>query len=252
MEYKQTTFEEIIESEEKMLLEAGKNYWKFFLYASESNDLLNHFIKSVNDIKKHIALDFFSQIKKHHMLALFSSVRRHHIQTDMNLRQVLEAWTRMAYAMWNEEKEKFYEIKENWTIQVPKRLKEASFNWIQKEFPAWSESIKRLKEQINWSTAHSSIIYASQNSKTDIENGVFNFSFFDSYDELKIKSDLWHIWNIARWLMDLFYGINQKYKVFEFIDDFLPKIQKLEQVNNELKNGLMNTERMKKHISNTQ
>jgi hypothetical protein len=43
---------------------------------------------------------FYAHVKKHHLLALLSAVRLHHVQTQMDLRQVIEggAWAAFALA----------------------------------------------------------------------------------------------------------------------------------------------------------
>lgn len=106
MEFKQSTFGEIIDSEREMFLTASERYGDFFINASEFNVLLNEFIKSV-DPDRFIFAMFLSQIRKHTTLALFSAVRLHHIQAMMNLRQVLEAGSCAAYAIANIDKSGF-------------------------------------------------------------------------------------------------------------------------------------------------
>lgn len=248
---KQSTFDEIIESEKDMLLHASDVYGNYFINAFEFNILLNNFIKPVDDIEKFIFIAFLTQIEKHHTLALFSSVRLHHIQTGMNLRQVLEAGAWAAYAMGNKKKEKFYEQDIDGTSKVPEKLQKARNDWIEQNFKDGSDAIRRSKNLINSSVAHSNIIYSFQNfsvKKID-DNRGFSMSFFDHYDELIVKTDLWFIANIALGLLDLFYGINKKYKVFKFVDDFMPRFKNLVKQNNGLKLEMMKNPRISKFVS---
>ena len=78
----------------------------------------------------------------------------------------------------------------------------------------------------------------------------FYTPFFDFDDEYKVKSDLWFIANIALGLMDLFYGVNQQYRVFQLIDDFNAKFKQLLDQNNKLKSEMMQYPRFKKHVKN--
>jgi hypothetical protein len=244
MNYKKSTVGEIIDSERQMILDGDKNYGEYFINASEFNNLLCNFIKSIDDIEKFIFVVFLSQIKKHHTLALFSAVRQHHIQASMNLRQVLEAGAWAGYAMGNKELEKFARSKSG-LLDVPDNLRKAKNKWLENNFKTKSDEIKKLKDLINQSTAHSTIIYAFQNFKMNpIENPGFNTPFFDFDDEYKVKNDLWFVANIAQGLIDMFYGINLQYKVFRFVDDFDERFRELVDQNNRLKLEMMQNPRL--------
>ena len=244
MEFKDSTIGEILDSERDMVLKGAELYGDFFINASEFNDLLINFIKSIDDPAKFIFLAFLSQVRKHHTLALFSAVRLHHIQAGMNLRQVFEAGAWAAYAMGNAEENKFCEKDSNGIVQVPKRLQEGRNTWLDQNFKPKSDEIKKMKELLNSSVAHSNIVYTFQNfaAKPATDPG-FNLSFFDFFDEYRVKTDLWSVANTALGLLDLFYGVNLQYKVFQFVDDFMPRFKALVVQNNALKQTMMSSER---------
>lgn len=246
MDFKQSTFGEIIESEREMILTGADQYGEFFVNAFEFNALLNDFVKSLDDIEKFTFVAFLSQVKKHHTLALFSAVRLHHIQTGMNLRQTLEAGAWAAYAMGNKEENKFYEKDKDGIFQVPERLGKAKNKWLDEKYKSGSDAIKRLKDLLNGSVAHSNIFYTVQNFQVKPAGSHgFDIPFFDYPDEFRVKTDLWFIGNIALGLLDLFYGVNKDFKVFQFIDDYLPRYKKLVVQNEALKAEMMKHERFK-------
>ncbi|XOB40797.1 MAG: hypothetical protein ACKKMW_01900 [Candidatus Nealsonbacteria bacterium] len=249
MEFKQSTIGDLIESERKMVLTGAERYGEYFINASEFNALLNNFVKSIDDPNKFIFVAFLSQVRKHHTLALFSSVRLHHIQTGLNLRQVLEAGAWAAYAMAHKNKDKFCEADTNNILNIPKRLQTARNNWLNQNFKIKSDEIKRLKELINKSVAHANIVYALQNFEMmPAGDPGFYTPFFDFNDEYKVKNDLWFIANTALGLIDLFYGVNQQYKVFQLVDDFNARFKQLVDHNNKLKLEMMEHPRFKKHV----
>ena len=90
MVLKQSTIEEIIESERDLVLTADQRYGDFSRHARECSIFLSRCIISV-DRDRMMFARFFSLLKKHHMLALLSALRLHKVQTMINLRQVLEA-----------------------------------------------------------------------------------------------------------------------------------------------------------------
>jgi len=251
MEFKQSTIGDLIESEREMVLTGAERYGEYFINASEFNVLLNSFVKSIDDPSKFIFVAFLSQVRKHHTLALFSAVRLHHIQSGLNLRQVLEAGAWGAYAMVHGDRDKFCETDADGILNIPKKLKIASNKWLDQNFKIKSDELKKLKELINKSVAHSNIVYTSQNFEMrSVNNPGFHTPFFDFDDEYKVKNDLWFIANIALGLMDLFYEVNQKYKVFQLVDDFNIRFKQLVNQNNRLKSEMMEHPRFKKHVKN--
>jgi len=243
MEIKQDAIGDIIESEKQMILNAEVKYEKFFINASEINNLIiNDSIVSVNPDRYFFAT-FFSQIKKHHTLALFSAVRLHHVQTGMNMRQVLEAGSWAAYAVSNTEEEKFYEKLPDGTMSIPQKLRDEKNEWLEKNFKDSSDHFKNNIKHVGGSTAHSNLVYAQKNFKFDFNNGKFETPFFDYEDDFHIKTDLWWIANVGYSIMDLFYGINTKFNVLKFTDDFIPKILELKRINDQLKLEMMQNPR---------
>ena len=245
MKFVQDTIGDIIESESQMILHGAECFGAYFINASEFNNLLQQFIKSV-DPDRFIFGMFLAQIRKHHLLAHFSAVRLHHIQAMMNLRQVLEAGSCAAYAIANPGQDGFADIDENGIIDATQELTKKRYIWLEENFEKGSDAIKNMKNAINSSTAHSNIIYAHNNFRFDGEKGKFVTPFFDIEDDYLIKGDLWQIGNIALGIMDLFYGVNKKLGVIKFIDDFIPRLKALEAENHRLKEEMMNTERFKK------
>ena len=73
----------------------------------------------------------------------------------------------------------------------------------------------------------------------------FKTTFFDPEDDYWIKTDLWFVANTVLGLLDLFYGVNQQYKVFQLADDFDTKFKQLVAENNRLKAEMMSTDRFK-------
>lgn len=244
MELKQDTFADIIESENQMILHGAERFGDYFINASEFNNLLQQFIKSV-DPDRFIFAMFLAQIRKHHTLAHFSSVRLHHVQAMMNLRQVLEAGSCAAYAIANTGREGFADVDENGIIDATQELTKKRYKWLEDNFMKGSDAIKNMKGSINSSTAHSNIIYTHNNFRFDDDRRKFITPFFDIEDDYLVKTDLWQIGNIAMGLMDLFYGVNKDIGVIKFVDDFVPRLKALEAENHRLKAEMMSTDRFK-------
>lgn len=245
MKFKQNTIGDIIESERQMILHGAERFGDYFINASEFNNLLQHFIKSV-DPDRFIFAMFLAQIRKHHLLAHFSVVRLHHIQAMMNLRQVLEAGSCAAYAIANPDQAGFADVDENGIIDPSQELTQKRYKWLEDNFKKGSDFIKNMKGTINKSTAHSNIVYAHKNFNFNKDNGKFETPYFDIEDEYHVKIDLWMIGNVAMGLMDLFYAVNKDLSVIKFMDDFIPRLKSLEAENHRLKAEMMNTERYKK------
>lgn len=245
MELNQSTFDEIISSENEMILSGEKRYGAYYINALNFVIFLGDFLKSV-DHDRFVFAMFLSQIKKHSTLALFSTLRLHHIQTSMDIRQVLEAGACASYAIANPESEGFAEINSEGFIDASQELMKKRYDWLDKNYPTASEHIKNMKTSINSSSAHSNIIYANNNFKYSEVDMKFEIPFFDIEDDYLVKTDLWTIGNIIMGLIDLFYGVAKNHGGLVFSDDFKSRLKNLEVENHRLKAEMMQTERYKK------
>ena len=243
MDFKQTTIDEIIESEREMVLTGAERYGIYFDNAFQFNALLNAFVKSV-DPGRFIFAMFLAQVRKHATLALFSIVRWHHVQTMMNLRQVLEAGACAAYATANSNPVDFADTDEDGFLNASKDLTKKRYDWLDKNYPAGAAAIHNMKKSINVAS-HANIVHAHNTFKFDKNSSRFETPFFDIEDEFHVKGDLWTIGNILMGLMDLFYGVNINRDVIKFTDDFVPELKRLEVVNNKLKTEMMNSKRLR-------
>lgn len=244
MEFKQSTLGEILESEKEMVLRGEELYGEFFINAQQCNNLLWHFIKTIDDTEKFFFPLFFSQVRKHHTLALLSSVRLHHIQTSMNLRQVLEASSWAAYAMAFSEEGRFCKRDATKIVKAEKSLSDKCYKWFETNFKVHSDRIQSAKKMINHSTAHSNVIYTFLNFKTKpINDPGFNLSYFDFHDEFHVHSSLFQIANIALAVLSLFSKVNQKYTIFTHIDAYAEQYDVLMSKNLSLRKQAMQSER---------
>ncbi len=244
MEFKQDTIDAIIESERQMVLSGTQRYGNYFANASEFNNLLQSFIKSV-DPDRYIFAMFLAQIRKHATLALFSALRLHHLQAMMDLRQVLEAGTCAAYAIANPDVAGFADVDKDGIADATQDLTKKRYKWLEDNFKQGSDAIKNMKGAINQSAAHSNIVYAHNNFRFDGEAGKFVTPFFDIEDDYLVKTNLWQIANIIMGLTDLLYGVNKSLGVIKFTDDFIPRLKALEVQNHKLKAEMMATDRYK-------
>lgn len=250
MDFKQSTFEEIVESEREMILTAEERYGAYYANASKFNILLSDFIKSI-DPDRYIFAMFLSQIKKHSLLALFSTVRLHHIQAMMDLRQVLEAGSCAAYAIANPDQNGFADIRENGILNASQELTGKRYKWLDEKYPTGSTAIHNMKGSINSSSAHSNIIYAHNNFKLNEGAGKIETPLFDKEDAYLVKIHLWTIGNIIMGLTDLFYSVAKDHGGIVFADNFISRLKELENENHRLMAEIQGTERYKKSLEKT-
>jgi hypothetical protein len=245
MEIKQRTIPEIVETEGLLVANAHDRYPVYYPHALEASLFLSKFVESV-DGDRSVFVMFLSQIKKHHTLALFSTVRLHQIQAKMNLRQALEAGVSAAFAIANPGPENFVDTDNQGMLDPSQKLAKKRYDWLHKHYPADSDVIKKAKATINESTAHANLINTYKNFRLNENNGSFDAPFFDVEDKHFVKIDLWMIGNIAVGLLDLFYGVNQGRNVIKFVDDFLPRFDKIVRDNKALHVEMTGTQRYKR------
>ena len=76
MELKQSTFEEVVDSERSLVQNAEARYGKHYLNARACSFFLSRSIVTIELSHHETFARFFSLLKKHHMLALLSTVRQ--------------------------------------------------------------------------------------------------------------------------------------------------------------------------------
>jgi len=238
MVFKQSNFEQILDSEREMVLRGEERFGAYFVNAVRSSELLAQFVQTAYPDRMIFAL-FLSQVRKHHVLALFSTVRLHRIQAMMDLRQTLEAGACAAYAIANTNADDFADKDEDGILNPSQDLAKKRYNWLDQKFAEESNAIKKIKEGINNSTAHSNIADAHRNFNFDAANARFDTPFFDFEDEYFVKTDLWLIANVAIGLMRLFSKINSALNVIVFNSEFESRLLELTEQNGRLRNEMM-------------
>jgi hypothetical protein len=152
------------------------------------------------------------------------------------MRQVLEAGANAAYGLGVPNHEDFVNHDVDGILDAPSSLSIKRYTWLNENFPAASLVIKRQKDHINNSCAHSNMIYVFNNFEMDFEkNHNFTMNFFDKTDDYMIKTDLWFTANMTMGLVDLFYGVNKKHPRIKLVSNFATQLKKLEAENLALK-----------------
>jgi hypothetical protein len=157
MEFPQSTFEEIVESERSMVIAARERYGAFYAHARDCSVFLSRSVVAV-DHDRMMFSRFFALMKKHHMLALLSTLRLHKVQSMMNLRQVLESGAAAAFAIANPRLEHFADVDPQGLLDPSQTLTKKRYQWLEANFRSKSDWIKEKKEQINLSTAHANVV----------------------------------------------------------------------------------------------
>lgn len=242
--FKQSTFQDILNSEWAMVQSAPKRYGALFDNALQANSFLASAVKSI-DADRFIFAGFLALIRKHHMLAILSVVRFHHVQAMMNLRQVLEAGACAAYAIQHTDADDFADTNVDGTLELPQKLVVKRYKWLAEKYPAGSDAIKRMKDHLNASASHANIVSTTLTLKYDKIDRTFPTTFFDEEDDFVVKSGLWNTANIGLGLVDLLYEVNRSVEAVKFVDDFGMQFRTFMSQNEHLKNEMMASETFK-------
>jgi hypothetical protein len=242
---KQSTLQEIIESERELLLTADQRYGGYYRRARDCSIFLSLCIISVDPDRLMFAR-FFSLLKKHHMLALLSTLRLHRIQAMMNLRQVLEAGAAAGFAIANPEPEHFATANARSIIDPSPELTGKRYRWLDKNFPAGSAAMKEKKELINNNFSHANVVLTAKTFEVNEAGTGISAPFFDVEDEFHVKVDLWLTVSISIELMGLLYEVNKGRDVVKFIPNFEYDLHQFHQRNRALLTEMRSTERYKR------
>jgi hypothetical protein len=245
MTLKQSTFEEIVESERELILTADQRYGNYYRHARDCTVFLSRCIAAVDPDRMMFAR-FFSLMKKQVMLALLSTLRLHKVQALMNLRQVLEAGAAAAFAIANPEPEHFAKTDANGLIDASQDLTEKRYKWLANHFPAGSDAIKKKKNLINDFAAHANVVMTNRTFEVNEVGNEISAPFFDAEDEYYVKTDLWLTASISIELMGLLYEVNKTQNVVQFDPDFEYHFHRVHGDNIVLLTEMKSTERYKR------
>jgi hypothetical protein len=242
---------EISKSENELVQSAKSQKEEFFTHAQYAVDFAHSFIKKV-DPNSFYFIVFLSSFQKHIVLAFLSAIRFHHIQTNFDLRFAAETAAWAAFAIGNndpdKDKQKFAEEDKNGILNPSDDLKKKMYQWLDKNYSEGSISLKRYKGQTNALSSHSNIVDA-QRTFSGLVDGKFATQFFDNTEDRHIKTDLWAVANIVMGSLDLFYGVNTDFNIFEFSENFLAEMEILRTENDRLKNIMLSDPKISKYIN---
>ncbi|HKJ33977.1 MAG TPA: hypothetical protein VKA34_19250 [Balneolales bacterium] len=204
------------------------------------------FISSVKPIAYVFSL-FLSQIQKSLVLCLLSALRDHDVQFHMMLRQTLENASLAAYALFETDQNAFCTIDEHDILYVKEKVNKKAYNWLEKNYKDHSDKIKKMKDVINDSYAHASILPTSQNTYLN-GNNIGN-QFFDSHDKLMTKQRLWWVGNVALGVLDLLAKIADEFPIVTLVDNFPQKMSSLSKENNRILSELKNNPRFSRWMN---
>lgn len=228
---------DISATEHELVKEAKQQYGEYFDHAQYAVDFLHNSIKST----KHegvFFLMFFAMVEKHIALAAISAVRLHHVQANFNLRYATEAGSWAAYALANPDPSLYALVTEDNALEPTNVLKMKMYTWLETQYPAGSDSLKRFKGSTNRTSTHANIVEAHRNF-SGFEREKISTSFFDESTHNHIKTDLWASANLSMGLLDLFYGVNRDYPHLILHDDFLSRMNVLRDNDKRLKEEML-------------
>jgi hypothetical protein len=230
---KQSTFEEMVETEQKLVLMGDQRYGDYSRHARECCLFVSRCISSTNPDGVMCAR-FYSLLKKHLMLALLSTLRLHKVQAMMNLRQVLEAGAAAAFAIANPEPKNFATADAQGILDPSSKLTGKRNEWLEKNFPTWFTPIKEKRKRINEYFAHANVVLTGQTFEMNEAANEITTPFFDMQTEFQVKVDLWLTVSTSTDVMLLLYAVNKGRDVVKFIQNFEPDLDRLQQASSAL------------------
>lgn len=174
----------ISECENEMIKEAEINYGTVF---RNTNKLLS-LLPAIYDELNPEFLYFYSLIgvaTNSLYLSFLSIVRKHLIQTDLMIRHALESSALACYAAVepsiNEDGSSvFGKLNDDGLYETNEGIKKIAYDWLEKNYKEYSDSMKKIKDRINTHSSHANIMNVYFRSDSS-EMGRYKEHFFDDY-----------------------------------------------------------------------
>jgi hypothetical protein len=129
-------------------------------------------------------------------LALLSALRGHQAQTEVMMRQSIEAGVMAAFALGH--------LGEDWLSSGDvEKLRPHAYSWLESCYPTHSRTIKKIKDRINEDWAHPTMFSAFKTWHFASDHEPGHLSYFDFRDDSWIRLNLWRIGDMALGLTHL-------------------------------------------------
>ena len=199
---------ELSKREHELVENAASEYGPIFVNAHDIVFFTVSFIFSITPEAYSFSL-FLSQVHKCLILCLLSAVRNHDIQFHMMLRQVLEYAALGSYSLDKHAPSVFYKKGDDGLLYPKECANNKAYKWLERNYNEHSDKLKSMKEVINQTFAHASILPTTQNLYIEKDWAVGQF--FDSPDKLITKQRIWWVGNVGLGIIDLFYKVSKKF-----------------------------------------
>jgi hypothetical protein len=219
---------EVSEIENSLIKTAPLCYGKYFNNAIDLISLTSNFYSKKINPEYWLFVFFTNLLYNSLFLSLLSTLRRHDVQSNMMIRQALEAIALTCYSAYNKDPEKFAHFSADGSLYLDSDDRKKMYDWFKANYEEESSRIKYFKDIINDSTSHANLLITFNNS--EISNSTIKTSIFDGSNEnigqdIIIKQRLWWIGNISFGTINLFSKIISELNIAELING-LPEIMK--------------------------
>ncbi|HUV49738.1 MAG TPA: hypothetical protein VMW78_01785 [Anaerolineae bacterium] len=236
---------ELSKEEQDLVEKAPQEYGPAFVNAHDLVFLTWTFVNTKKP-EAYAFMLFLSQIQKSLVLCLLSAVRNHEVQFNMMLRFALENASLASYSLFKPETNNFYKTDENGIMFPKESANLKAYKWLDKNYTEHSQKIKSMKDNINESFAHASILPAPQN--IDYGSPQITNMFFDYPDKLFVIKNLWWVANVALGMLDLFAKVIRQYPLVTIADDFVQSLENYATENYRILNELKRNPRFAKWL----
>lgn len=232
------------EEEHKLIKKAEERYGIVLINSLNFIDLLYEFIEEVKP-DAFIFISFLTQTYNSLQLALFSILRRHNTQYNLMLRNALESALLAAYALKEKKIETYGTFLKDGRFES-KKLSKTAGTWLENNYKYHSEKIKFMKNNINNTFVHSSIIQVGQVFNFEDIESEFKSTFFDRENLLLEKLGILNTGNIAMGFIQMFDIINKDFPSFKVKPTFNARYMILAKQHDEIRNKFKDDKRFNK------
>ncbi|MFC1505198.1 hypothetical protein ACFL5W_01645 [Thermodesulfobacteriota bacterium] len=212
------------EQEHKLIERAPVEYGDIY---SNTHDLIFlswNFLERIEHKGEAFSL-FFGQINKTLIQCMLAAIRKHCVQFHAMLRHIIEYASLAAYSTYETDMHVFYHEDENKCLVPEEKTTVKAYKWLDANYPIHSGKLHQMKDTINNTYSHASILPTIHNLKfSQTEVGLF---YFDDTDKIFTEQYLWWIGDIIIGILELLYDLLQKNPVAIVTDNYLSTMNQL-------------------------
>ena len=196
--------QQLSKTEHEFVINAPQEFNEFYYNTEQIITLYLDFLSNPKPGIETFLL-FYTQTRNFALLAFLSILRRHDIQTNFNIRLLIEYGSLAAYSIKNGDLGHFESKNKTGMIEMDESTRKKAYKFVHNKYQKTSQILKLGQDYVSKLYCHSNILNVYKN--ISIAEGSTGLLFFDKRKDFIPRKDLVVLGGVALMFMDIFFDL---------------------------------------------